>query len=239
MTIRVGFLGGGFIAHYHGKMLHTSGADVEIAVVHDPDPAKEAGFAAASGARPVSSEDELLSSVDAVYICTWTAEHPRLVGELHAQAFAPPAEAWRRGHREGDATRERDGAPVHALQLAAQRAHLAIGGTTGADVMDGRDCCLRGMHKGRSDMRMATRNRRNGDGERQRDKLRGERSHRSSFSSSAPQGRRRGCTNGWRPLGGRSRAARFRLPVLMAYLAVLFQLGALGAPGGVTPVTRS
>ena len=32
MTIRVGFLGGGFIAHYHGKMLHTSGADVEIAV---------------------------------------------------------------------------------------------------------------------------------------------------------------------------------------------------------------
>ena len=54
MTIRVGFLGGGFIAHYHGKMLHTSGADVEIAVVHDPDPAKEAAFAAASGARAVA-----------------------------------------------------------------------------------------------------------------------------------------------------------------------------------------
>ena len=48
MTIRVGFLGGGFIAHYHGKMLHTSGADVEIALVHDPDPAKEAAFVAAS-----------------------------------------------------------------------------------------------------------------------------------------------------------------------------------------------
>ncbi|MGZ4727045.1 MAG: Gfo/Idh/MocA family protein [Acidimicrobiales bacterium] len=79
MTIRVGFLGGGFIAHYHGKMLHTSGADVEIAVVHDPDPAKEAAFASASGARPVDSEDELLSSVDAVYVCTWTSEHPRLV----------------------------------------------------------------------------------------------------------------------------------------------------------------
>ncbi len=79
MTIRVGFLGGGFIAHYHGKMLHTSGADVEIAVVHDPDPAKQAGFASASGARPVDTEDELLSSVDAVYVCTWTSEHPRLV----------------------------------------------------------------------------------------------------------------------------------------------------------------
>ncbi len=82
MTIRVGFLGGGFIAHYHGKMLHTSGADIEIAAVHDPDAAKAAGFAAASGARVVDTEDELLSSVDAVYVCTWTAEHPRLVEKV-------------------------------------------------------------------------------------------------------------------------------------------------------------
>jgi len=82
MTIRVGFLGGGFIAHYHGKMLHTSGADVEIAAVHDPDPAKVAGFASASGARVVDTEDELLDAVDAVYVCTWTAEHPRLVDKV-------------------------------------------------------------------------------------------------------------------------------------------------------------
>jgi predicted dehydrogenase len=80
--LRVGFLGGGFIAHYHGKMLHTSGADVEITAVHDPDPAKEAGFAAASGARVAPTEDELLDSVDAVYVCTWTAEHPRLVDKV-------------------------------------------------------------------------------------------------------------------------------------------------------------
>jgi predicted dehydrogenase len=77
--VRVGFLGGGFIAHYHGKMLHTSGAPAEIAAVHDPDPAKATSFAAASGARVVDTEDELLDSVDAVYVCTWTAEHPRLV----------------------------------------------------------------------------------------------------------------------------------------------------------------
>jgi myo-inositol 2-dehydrogenase/D-chiro-inositol 1-dehydrogenase len=81
MTLRVGFLGGGFIAHYHGKMLHRSGADVEIAMVHDPDTTKGAAFAAASGAAIAASEDELLSSVDAVYVCTWTAEHPRLVIE--------------------------------------------------------------------------------------------------------------------------------------------------------------
>jgi predicted dehydrogenase len=82
MTVRVGFLGGGFIAHYHGKMLHTSGVDAELACVYDPDAAHADSFAAASGARLVSSEDELLSSVDAVYVCTWTAEHPRLVADV-------------------------------------------------------------------------------------------------------------------------------------------------------------
>ena len=79
MTIRVGFLGAGFIATHHGKMLRTSGADALIASVHDPDTARAASFAAASGATVASSEDELLSSVDAVYVCTWTSEHPRLV----------------------------------------------------------------------------------------------------------------------------------------------------------------
>ncbi|HVN52640.1 MAG TPA: Gfo/Idh/MocA family oxidoreductase [Acidimicrobiales bacterium] len=87
MTVRVGFLGGGFIAHYHGKMLHTSGVDAEIAFVHDPDPAHAETFASASGARIARSEDELLSSVDAVYVCTWTAEHPRLVAEVAARGL--------------------------------------------------------------------------------------------------------------------------------------------------------
>jgi len=82
LTIRVGFFGGGFIAHYHGKMLHTSGADVAIVAVHDPDPAKAAAFAQASGATVMATEDELLSQVDAVYVCTWTAEHPRLVAAV-------------------------------------------------------------------------------------------------------------------------------------------------------------
>ena len=87
MTIRVGFLGGGFIAHYHGKMLHSSGVDAEIALVHDPDPEKAEGFSQASGAEIAASEDQLLSSVDAVYVCTWTAEHPRLVGEVVARGL--------------------------------------------------------------------------------------------------------------------------------------------------------
>jgi predicted dehydrogenase len=63
-------------------MLHTSDADVEIAAVHDPDPAKADTFANASGAIVVGSEQDLLDMVDAVYVCAWTSEHPRLVANV-------------------------------------------------------------------------------------------------------------------------------------------------------------
>ena len=79
MTVRVGFLGGGFIAQYHGKMLHTSGADAAIVSVHDPDEAKAAAFAERSGATVVATEAEVIEQSDAVYVATWTSEHPRLV----------------------------------------------------------------------------------------------------------------------------------------------------------------
>ncbi len=82
MTVRVGFLGGGFIAHYHGKMLHTSQADVAIVAVHDPDPVKAQEFADRSGATIYGSEDEVIAAVDAVYVTTWTAEHRRLVEKV-------------------------------------------------------------------------------------------------------------------------------------------------------------
>ncbi len=88
MTVRVGFLGGGFIAHYHGRMLHTSGVDASLAVVHDPDRAKAERFAEASGARVAATEAEVWESVDAVYVCTWTAEHPRLVAEAARRGLA-------------------------------------------------------------------------------------------------------------------------------------------------------
>jgi predicted dehydrogenase len=79
MTVRVGFLGAGLIATFHSKMLHGSGADVAWAGVYDPDPERAAAFAAASGATACATEDEALDSCDAVYVCTWTAEHRRLV----------------------------------------------------------------------------------------------------------------------------------------------------------------
>src|SRR5690349_8882664 len=87
MTVRVGFLGGGFIATYHGKMLRSGGAECELALVHDPDEAKGRSFAAASGATYVGSEEEVLDGADAVYVCTWTAEHRRLVEAVAARGL--------------------------------------------------------------------------------------------------------------------------------------------------------
>lgn len=80
MTVRIGFLGAGLIATYHGKSLHRSGSDHLIAAVHDPDPDRAAAFAQASGATALNSEEAVLDAVDAIYVCTWTSEHPRLVG---------------------------------------------------------------------------------------------------------------------------------------------------------------
>jgi predicted dehydrogenase len=87
MSLQIGFLGAGFIAEYHGKMLHRSGTDHVIAAVHDVDPARAAAFAQASGATAMSTTEEVLDAVDAVYVCTWTSEHPRLVDAVAARGL--------------------------------------------------------------------------------------------------------------------------------------------------------
>lgn len=79
MTVRVGFLGAGLIATFHSKMLAGCGEDVTWAGVWDPDAARREAFAADSGATVARSEEEVLDTCDAVYVCTWTSEHPRLV----------------------------------------------------------------------------------------------------------------------------------------------------------------
>ena len=88
MTIRVGFLGAGLIATFHSKMLRRSGEPVARAGVYDPDGERAAAFAQASGATVCSSEDEVLDSCDAVYVCTWTSEHPRLVAAAAERGLA-------------------------------------------------------------------------------------------------------------------------------------------------------
>jgi predicted dehydrogenase len=47
--------------------------------VYDPDTQRATAFAAASGHTVCTSEAEVLDTCDAVYVCTWTSEHPRLV----------------------------------------------------------------------------------------------------------------------------------------------------------------
>ena len=86
--LRIGFLGAGLIATYHSKSLRHSGIPVIRAGVYDPDPERTAIFAEASGHTAMSSEDDVLDSCDAVYVCTWTSEHLRQVGKAAARGLA-------------------------------------------------------------------------------------------------------------------------------------------------------
>jgi predicted dehydrogenase len=88
MTVRVGFLGAGLIATYHSKSLHISDADVAWAGVFDPDGDRADDFARASGATVCASEEQVLAGCDAVYVCTWTSEHPRLVAAAAERGLA-------------------------------------------------------------------------------------------------------------------------------------------------------
>lgn len=81
MTVRVGFLGAGFIATFHSKLLRASGIDHDRAGVFDPDGSRAEDFVAAAGGFVAASEDEVIESCDAVYICTWTVDHPRQVAK--------------------------------------------------------------------------------------------------------------------------------------------------------------
>ncbi len=76
--IRIGFFGTGFIAALHQFLLSTAEVDHRVVGVWDPDTDKARRFADGCGAQ-VMDEAALLDAVDAVYVTTWTAEHPRLV----------------------------------------------------------------------------------------------------------------------------------------------------------------
>jgi predicted dehydrogenase len=80
VTVRIGFFGAGLIAGFHARSLAASGADFAFAGVHDPDPGRAAEFASWTGATVCSDTKDVLDSCDAVYVCSWTSEHPALVG---------------------------------------------------------------------------------------------------------------------------------------------------------------
>lgn len=74
----IGFIGTGHIATFHSKMLKISGVNLVRGGCYDIDVARSEAFAKASGSTVMSSEQEVINSSDAVYICTWTSEHQRL-----------------------------------------------------------------------------------------------------------------------------------------------------------------
>lgn len=83
MTIRIGFVGCGLIAGFHAAGLEHV-PDAEITAVFDVDDARRNRFADAHSARAVTSLDELVAAVDAVYVTTWTAAHPDAVEAVAA-----------------------------------------------------------------------------------------------------------------------------------------------------------
>jgi predicted dehydrogenase len=87
MSIRVGFLGAGFIANIHASLLRSVDV-VSWAGVYDTDRSRAEAFAAQTGATVCGDEDEVLAGCDAVFICTWTSEHGRLVEMAAARGVA-------------------------------------------------------------------------------------------------------------------------------------------------------
>jgi myo-inositol 2-dehydrogenase/D-chiro-inositol 1-dehydrogenase len=71
---RIGFAGAGFIAKVHAAIL-AADARVRVDAVFDPDDGSAELFSLRYGAKRAPSLDDLLASVDAVYICSPNALH--------------------------------------------------------------------------------------------------------------------------------------------------------------------
>jgi predicted dehydrogenase len=84
VTVRVGFLGCGFIARYHAFQLAVAEEPHVIAAVHDHDRARAEAFAASEGGAVCDSVEEVAGSSDVVLVCTWTAAHRDLVAAVAA-----------------------------------------------------------------------------------------------------------------------------------------------------------
>lgn len=81
MALKIGFLGCGLIARSHAFRLQSVG-DATIASVYDVDDERAGKFAADVGISPASSVAQVIEESDAVYVTTWTSEHPHLVSQV-------------------------------------------------------------------------------------------------------------------------------------------------------------
>ena len=85
--VRVGFLGAGLISRMHLAFLAATSVEHTIVGVHDIVGERATAWAARTNAV-VMTPDELLDSVDAVYVTTWTAAHPPLVAAAAERGVA-------------------------------------------------------------------------------------------------------------------------------------------------------
>lgn len=76
--IRVGIIGAGYIGGVHAAVLSARDERVQVAKVHDIEPPRARQLARTSGATVADSADELIESVDAVYITTLNTKHTEL-----------------------------------------------------------------------------------------------------------------------------------------------------------------
>ena len=87
VTVRIGFIGAGFIARTHNWFLKHTAADHRIVAVHDLEADRAEAFADRVGADVVT-EDDMFDRVDAVFVTTWTSEHERLVAAAAERGVA-------------------------------------------------------------------------------------------------------------------------------------------------------
>lgn len=92
--VRVGLVGCGHIGRFHSRNIHRVARlgvlPVACVAVADRVPGRAEAFAEITGARVAADASELLREfeLDALYICTETAEHPALVDEAVARRLA-------------------------------------------------------------------------------------------------------------------------------------------------------
>jgi 1,5-anhydro-D-fructose reductase (1,5-anhydro-D-mannitol-forming) len=92
LTVRVGLVGCGFIGTVHSFALHqlikAGLVDATVVATYDVDPARAQQQAAVHGAVAHERVDDLMATVDAVWVCTWTAAHLEVVRAATEQSLA-------------------------------------------------------------------------------------------------------------------------------------------------------
>ncbi len=84
VTVRIGFIGAGFIARYHAMQLRLAAEPNRISMVFDADVGRARQFCADERGTVAADANEVIDQSDAVFVCTWTAAHLDAVRQVVA-----------------------------------------------------------------------------------------------------------------------------------------------------------